>query len=86
MDKEHLIGALLGWKRTRSLHGIVLTMQIAEVGAPIPDGNLDKVSVSMNDRQLRSLARDLERAAFERGIQLRAPAKRFAFFRRREPQ
>lgn len=61
---------LIGWKREQSEHGCVLTFQLAESAADVRGGRLLDSSVVMNDRQLRSLARDLARAADDRGLQL----------------
>ncbi|MBO9603697.1 MAG: hypothetical protein J7496_14435 [Novosphingobium sp.] len=66
-------GALAGWRRTPSGHGIVLTLQVAESVAAFERKEFDRVELALNDRQLRSLARDLERAARSRGMDLRAP-------------
>lgn len=65
-------GALAGWRRTDGLNGIVLTMQIVDSIEAYQDHRVAKVQVALNDRQLRSLARDLMRAASERGIELQA--------------
>ena len=62
--------ALVGWKRTSTRNGIVLTLQLTETRANFASCEFEKVSVALNERQLRSLARDLTRAAEERGITL----------------
>ena len=82
MDELNLSGALVGWKRTNSLNGIVLTVQLARTQTALAEQNLDNISLAMNDRQLRSLARDLQRAARDRGIDLWAKPSRFGFLRR----
>ncbi len=64
-------GILAGWKRRPGNNGILLTLQVAKDQAAYIEKNLDLVEVALNDRQLRSLARDLERAAASRGITLR---------------
>lgn len=61
---------LIGWRRKQSEHGCVLTLQLAGSAADVRSGALQEPSVVMNDRQLRSLARDLSRAADEKGIDL----------------
>ena len=63
-------GALSGWKRTSSEGGIVLTLQIAGSAEAFAKRDLEVARVALNDRQLRSLARDLTRAATERGFDL----------------
>ena len=65
-------GALAGWKRCEGMSGIVLTMQIVESVEAYQEQRVAKVQVALNDRQLRSLARDLTRAASERGTELQA--------------
>lgn len=72
------VGALIGWKRAWSQNGIVLTFQVAESTKAFQERDLRKVALAMNDRQLRSLARDLTRAAEERGIEI-WPKKRKLF-------
>jgi len=67
---QRLTGALVGWKRTPSKYGIVLTLQVVDGVEQYKRAEYDKVEVALNDRQLRSLARDLSRAAGERGIPL----------------
>lgn len=67
-----LTGALVGWKRTPSRHGIVLTLQLVDGVDRFKRADYDRVDLALNDRQLRSLARDLARAAAERGIELTA--------------
>lgn len=59
---------LFGWKRDETRHGIVLTVQLATSRSDFTERAFEKVSIVMNDRQLRSLARDLARAAHERGL------------------
>jgi len=61
---------VIGWKREQTEHGSVLTFQLAETAIDARTGHLLQSSVVMNDRQLRSLARDLARAADERGLEL----------------
>jgi len=65
-------GALVGWARQSSRHGIVMTLQVVHSAADYRDHRYHKVSVALNDRQLRSLARDLARAARARGLSLRS--------------
>lgn len=63
-----------GWRREQSANGIVLTMQIAFTRQQADKRNWEKLPLVLNDRQLRSLTRDLTRAAQERGIRLFATA------------
>jgi len=65
-------GALIGWARHSSRHGVVMTLQIVQNAAEYQDHRYHRVSMALNDRQLRSLARDLARAARGRGISLRS--------------
>ena len=69
---SEVTGALIGWERKGSRHGIILTMQIVENAAQYQDHRYHRVAVALNDRQLRSMARDLARAARSRGLDLRA--------------
>ncbi|WEK46183.1 MAG: hypothetical protein P0Y56_14360 [Candidatus Andeanibacterium colombiense] len=71
MESTIARGALAGWKRTTSGHGILLTLQVAKSVAAFNAKEFDSVELALNDRQLRSLARDLERAARSRGLDLR---------------
>lgn len=63
-------GALAGWKRSPAANGILLTVQIAQTTESFQNREFATVHMALNDRQLRSLARDLARAAEERGIDL----------------
>lgn len=73
-------GALAGWKWNTSEHGIVLTVQLVSSPAAYDRCEFDVVQMSMNDRQLRSLGRDIQRAAEDRGLDLWA--KRRTWFQR----
>jgi hypothetical protein len=75
-------GALVGWERNPAAYGIILRMQILTTRDDEGFSNFVEVQVALNDRQLRSLARDLRRAADERGLQLR-PARRWWQLRKR---
>ena len=66
----HVTGALAGWRRTRARHGIVLSLQVATSADDRVQERLGRVDLALNERQLRSLARDLVRAAEERDIQV----------------
>ena len=72
MTGQRIVGALVGWKRRRSANGIILTIQLATSEAKAQSRDYDQISFALNDRQIRSLARDMQRVAKERGIQLRA--------------
>lgn len=69
MRRERLVGALLGWKRQPSENGIVITLQVLTVDSAEDRQHVD-VSLALNERQIRSLARDMQRAANARGIRL----------------
>lgn len=72
MSRE-MLGALAGWKRCASKDGIILTLQVAGDTEHYNRGIFMRVHLAVNDRQLRSLTRDLTRAATERGVDLWAP-------------
>lgn len=65
-----LSGALAGWRRRQMESGVVLRLQISTTVDDYRNKSFQHCNVALNDRQLRSLARDLARAAEERGIQL----------------
>jgi len=65
-----ITGGLVGWKRTDATHGCVIILQIATERSQFYDGKAQQVSVVLNDRQLRSFTRDLQRAATKRKLQL----------------
>jgi hypothetical protein len=70
---EHKVvarGALAGWKREDSDQSCLLTLQVARSSEAFRQRDFEIVELAMNDRQLRSLARDLSRAAGERGLAL----------------
>lgn len=69
---KRLTGALIGWERHGSEHGCVVTLQIVENATQFQDRQYHRVSMALNERQLRSLARDLARASQARGIDLHA--------------
>jgi hypothetical protein len=71
-ESRQLSGALIGWERSGSRHGIIVTLQIVESADQYQGRGFHRVSVALNDRQLRSLARDLARAARSRGLNLNA--------------
>ena len=63
--QEHISGALIDWERRGSDHGIIVTLHVAEAGMR---GGHHRLSVALNDRQLRALTRDLMRASRARGL------------------
>lgn len=67
---QRVVGALGGWKRRPAAHGVLLTLQVAPSAEAFRTSAFDLVELALNDRQLRSLARDLTRAAGERGLKL----------------
>ncbi|PZU58848.1 MAG: hypothetical protein DI547_08715 [Sphingobium sp.] len=84
-EPELIAGALAGWQRIMTGYGCVLTLQVGESEEQFETHEYQRVLVAMNDRQLRSLARDLQRAAEARGINLWArETGLFRFFRRRK--
>jgi hypothetical protein len=70
MDDPVVRGALVGWRQSQSEHGAVLRLQVARSAADVRDRSWDKVEIALNERQLRSFARDLVRAAHERDLRL----------------
>jgi hypothetical protein len=64
------MGLLTGWKRTGSSTHIVLTLKIAENVDELENDRPGRVHVAIDDRQLCCLARDLARAARERGLEV----------------
>lgn len=74
-------GALAGWKRSVTDHGVVVTVQVATTPERFQARDFDEVQLALNDRQLRSFARDLARAARERGMELAAPRRWWSFAR-----
>lgn len=82
MAGNRMAAALIGWKRSLSDHGIILSLQLASSREDAQNREFDSVSLALNDRQLRSLARDLQRAADERGLKLWANRRRFGFLPR----
>ncbi len=78
------VKALAGWKRDDTQHGIVLTVQLAETARDFDRGQFEEVAIVLNRRQLRSLARDLTRAASARGMEtFAARGPWWRFWRRR---
>ena len=59
---------LVGWKRDRTRHGFVVTLQLARSAEDVRRQDYERVSLVVNDRQLRSLTRDLVRALDDRGL------------------
>jgi beta-xylosidase len=59
---------LVGWKRDRTPHGYVVTLQLAGSAEDVRRQDYERVSLVVNDRQLRSLTRDLVRALDDRGL------------------
>ena len=76
-------GALVGWEREPTAHGIVISLEIMTARSAEDSSGVVVAQVALNDRQLRSLARDLRRAADERGLELRPPKRRWWQFHRR---
>jgi predicted TIM-barrel fold metal-dependent hydrolase len=57
-----------GWKRTNDGHGVVIKLQLADNASELAHRIFQTVHVELNDDQLCSLARELKRAARERGF------------------
>lgn len=77
MGHIKIIGALAGWKRDKSENGTIITFQVARNSAAFDEKSFDMVAIALNDRQLRSFTRDLQRAAADRQIKLWGKPKRF---------
>jgi uncharacterized Ntn-hydrolase superfamily protein len=69
MERRMVVGALVGWKRQGSENGTVITLKVQTVGMTSDRQYVD-VAIALNDRQIRSLTRDMQRAAAGRGITL----------------
>ena len=69
---DDFYGALAGWKRSKTPSGATFSLQLAENQVAWAAQDYHRVHITMNDRQLRSFARDLARAAEARGLDLRA--------------
>lgn len=70
MDDPLVRGALVGWRQATSEHGAVLRLQVARSVADARERSFDKIEIALNDRQLRSFARDLVRTARQRDLKL----------------
>ncbi len=68
-------GALVGWKWNPTGDGLVLTMQLAASVTDFQENQFEVVQIALNDRQLRSLARDCGRMTEKRGLELWARPK-----------
>ncbi len=73
---QRVRGALAGWRRASTDHGCLLKLQVAPTVADFSAKQFDTVEIALNDRQLRSLARDLARAASGRGVELHSKTLR----------
>lgn len=69
-------GALAGWRREPSESGVVLRIKLVNSLEAYHSQKFERVDISLNDRQLRSFARDLSRALSERGLELEAAPPR----------
>jgi hypothetical protein len=67
---ETVTGPLIGWRREPSDHGIILVLQVVENREQARRKDFTHVNLALNDRQLRSLTRDLIRASESRGLSL----------------
>lgn len=83
MTKES-ISALAGWKRSEADHGIMLALQLVASPRHFRERDFELVQVTLNDRQLRSLTRDLIRASRARGLDLGAAPPWWKFWRSRQ--
>ena len=75
--KVKAIGALVGWRRVPLGGGTAIRLQLAESARDQGEKNFQLVVVSLNDRRLASLIRDLLRAAEARGISQQALKNRY---------
>lgn len=64
------LGALAGWTWTETPGGVTLKLQMAGSVEDFRERRFQHVILSLNDRQLRSIIRDLSRAAAVRGLPL----------------
>lgn len=80
---SEMAGGLVGWRRNQVPGGTVLTLQVATSTQAFHDDDYTRVYLALNDRQLRSLARDLYRATEAKGIPLFAPRRWWRFWSRR---
>jgi hypothetical protein len=69
-EAESLTGGLVGWHRIDTQNGCILVLQLAQRREEFYNGNAQQISFALNDRQLRSLTRDLHRAADKRNLKL----------------
>ncbi len=76
-------GALVGWRQEKSDHGMVLRLQVARSLDDYRERGLDRIDLALNDRQLRSLTRDLVRMSDSRDLSLFAPNGMLQRLRRR---
>ena len=75
--KDSVVGALAGWKHEPSTGGLKLTLQLAGSADDFQEKDFQRVIVALDPRQLRSLARDMARAAAEQNIELFARKRGF---------
>lgn len=68
--EKHLAGALAGWRWSLTGNGVVVRIQVATSKREFDDRDFVTVDLALNDRQLRSLTRDMIRATDERGLTL----------------
>jgi hypothetical protein len=68
MTTGHVVGSLAGWKRQVGSNGCVFKLQVAESQADMQQGVYRDVIVAMNDIQIGSFAREMQRAANRRGV------------------
>lgn len=78
MSERKILGALAGWKRNKSENGTVITLQVARSSSAFSEKSFDLVTIALNDRQLRSFTRDLQRAAADRKIELHGVPRRLS--------
>lgn len=62
-SKSIMTGALVGWTRHAAEHGIILSLRLVRSRQDYQEERFHNVSIALNDRQLRSLTRDLMRSA-----------------------
>jgi len=68
MASEFLAGSLAGWKRQVGSNGCVFKLQVAESHTDMQQGVFRDVIIAMDDIQIGSFAREMQRTAEKRGI------------------
>ncbi len=72
---DRLTGVLRNWRRRSLSSGVSLTLEITTRNGIEPAGAKSVVTVVLDEQQLHAVAQDLDQAAAERGIDIRARSK-----------